>query len=140
MIYLYLAFVVALVAGAVFAVNSYNSAISEAETAKASAATLQANLEDANENKKVLQEMLDDADRLAKESANRAKLAAANAAKLDEELKNARKAPEVAKWMDTPVPDPIRGLRRGSATDPANRDVLPSPGPAVSGNTRAPSK
>lgn len=140
MIYVYLVAIVAAIAGVVFAINSYNSALREAETAKAAQVTLEANLADANANKATLQEMLDDADRLAKEASNRAKLAAANAAKLDEELKNARKAPEVAKWMDTPVPEPIRGVRRGSTADSANRHVLPSPGPAASGNTRAPTK
>ncbi len=140
MIYVYIVAAIAAVAGAIFAINSYNSALREAETAKAARATLEANLTDANENKKVLQEMLDDADRIAKEASNRAKLAAANAAILSEELKNAKKDPDVAKWMDTPVPERIRGLRRTSATNSANRDVLPSSSGAAGGNARTPAK
>ncbi len=140
MIYVYLVAIVAAIAGVVFAINSYNSALREAETAKAAQVTLEANLADANANKATLQEMLDDADRLAKEASNRAKLAAANAAILSEELKNAKKDPDVAKWMDTPVPERIRGLRRTASTNPANGDVLPSSSGAAGGNARTPVK
>lgn len=140
MIYAYIILAIVLIAAGVTGVLRYNAAIEEAVTAKQSAATLEANLKDEKDAKEAVQQMLDDADAIAKENAIRAKAAASRAANFEEELKRVKGQPDVEKWLKTPVPSDVRQLRRTAAGAAKDDNVLPSPAATPRGDSGAAAK
>ncbi len=113
---------VALVAAVGFGVWSYNSAITRAATAEARVKSLEADvaagearLEEELKAKAKLQDLFDEADRLAKIAAAREAEERKRNAKLTEDLAELAKRDKPAfDWLNTPVPDSIRRLRRGT--------------------------
>jgi len=98
--------IIALVAlgGGYGVVRTYNSAIEKAQEAEADA-------KEARRKQASLQSMLDDADELAKREKQQRAAAQAATRRLKQELTDARKDPETAKWLDTPIPTAYRELR-----------------------------
>lgn len=116
----------ALSSAALFAVHSYNSAITRAEAAEGRERVLQADLAAAEtariaaEAEKVrVQAMLDEADELAKQAAEREANERRNNAKLRQDLDELKRSDKAARdWLDGPVPDSVRRLRRSGADSP----------------------
>lgn len=137
----------ALVAAVGFGVWSYNAAIERAATAEARVKTLEADLAAANiraeeeaKAKAKLQDLFDEADRLAKAAAAREAEERKRNAKLKDDLAELAKRDRPAfDWLNTPVPDSIRRLRRGTGDPDGVRGApgVQDPDRAAEPDTRA---
>lgn len=116
------AILAAILAAVGLGVWSYNSAIERAATAGAKVRQLEADLaaadvrlQEEQKAKAKLQDLFDEADRLAKAAKLREEEEKRRNAKLNEALASLAKQDKgAADWLSTPVPDSVRRLRRGS--------------------------
>lgn len=117
------AILVAILAAVGLGVWSYNSAIERAALAEARVRQLEVDLAAADvrlqeevKAKAKLQDLFDEADRLAKAAKAREEEERKRNAKLAENLASLAKQDKgAADWLSTPVPDSVRRLRRGAA-------------------------
>ena len=132
MIWFQLGLVAALVAGGLFVVHTYNSAIADKEAAEQRASVAEEAASNSALAVKKLQEMGQLSDKLGKKTKQEADDERRRAGAMEEELvRLANRESAVRDWSAAPVPDSVRGMRRASAGVPDPRGVLGADRPAL---------